>query len=58
MPQPKLIYRQLADKFDLNELSKRLTDSKLATEIPTTDIEKEIAECDMLDSSIPLRVSL
>ena len=42
----------------MDELSERLADSKLAAEIPTTDIEEEIAECDMLDPSIPLRVSL
>ena len=57
-PQPKLLYRQLVDEFGLREVANQLTDRKLATEIPTTDIEEEIAECDLLDSSIPLRVSL
>ena len=56
--QPKLLYRQLVDEFGLLEVAGLLTDSKLATQIPTADIETEIAKCTVLDPRIPLRVSL
>ena len=57
-PQPKLLYRQLANEFGLPEVAGLLTDSKLATQIPTADIEKEIERCSVLDPRIPLRISL
>ena len=56
--QPKLLYRQLVDEFGLPEVADLLTDRKLATGIPTSDNEKEIAKWSALDPRIPLRVSL